>query len=244
MNLVFRNSRQKLPEEIVSYVINLPSRPDRRQHAMNQISKFRLNSILVDAISVQELGLRHFGFLPPPAMACWKSHMKVLEAFLQTNRASAIIFEDDFQVKNMPALERYLHNVNFEDFEIVQIGFLVNNYRERTEIFLKNLEFSFFSLVSRLCVLSTFFNARYGHKLRVQRARNVPFGFVADDLRAGAHAYLISRPAAMRLVSDFKNQNILTTDGFLIATNWTRPFRTLRLYKSLINQIESPSSIR
>ena len=241
---MFRNSRQKLPEEIVSYVINLPSRPDRRQHLVSQTSKFGLNSIVIDAISVQELGLRDLGFLSPPALACWESHMKAFEAFLQTKKSSAIIFEDDFQIKNMSAIDRCLQNVTFEDFVIVQIGVLVNNYRERLEMFLKNLEFLFFTLVSRLCISSAFFDARFGHKLRVQRARNVPFGFVADDLRAGAHAYLISRPAALRIVSDFKNQNILTTDGFLIASNWTRPFRTLRFYKSLVNQIASPSSIR
>jgi GR25 family glycosyltransferase involved in LPS biosynthesis len=244
MNLEFRKSGLESLREIDSYVINLPSRPDRRHHVVNQISKFQLNSIIIDAVSVEELGIRNFGFLSPPAMACWKSHLKVFEAFLQTNKTSAIIFEDDFQIVKMRSLERHLDNIKFDDFEIVQIGFLVNNFREHTEIFLKNLEFSFFSLVSRLCIKSTFFNARYGDRLRVQRAKNVPFGFVADDLRAGAHAYLISRSAALRIVSEFKDQSILTTDGFLIASNWTRPFRTMRLYKSLVNQIESRSSIR
>lgn len=244
MNLEFRNSKQDSLREIVSYIINLSSRADRRGHALDQVSTFRLNSILVDAISVQELGPMNLGFLSPPAMACWQSHIKSFEYFLETNNSYACVFEDDFEIKNMPKLERYIKKLKMEDFDIIQVGFLVNNYRERVEILLKNMEFLFFFLLARACLRSSFFSARYENKLRVQRAQKVPIGFVPDDLRAGAHAYLVSRKAALSIVSVYKNQNILTTDGFLIATNWTRPFRTLRLYKSFVDQIQSQSSIR
>jgi GR25 family glycosyltransferase involved in LPS biosynthesis len=244
MGVEFRNSKQASLKQMRSYIINLSSRPDRRKHALDQVSQFQLNSVILDAISVQDLGLNNLGFLTPPAMACWQSHVKGFETFLQTNYPYAIIFEDDFRINSISALERYLRKVDLEDFDIIQLGFLVNNHRERLDLILKNLEFVVFFLLSRTIARSSHLTARFGNRLRLQRARDVPLGFVPDDLRAGAHAYIISRPAALRIVSEFKEQNILTADGFLLSTNWTRPFRTLRVYRSFVDQINSRSSIR
>jgi GR25 family glycosyltransferase involved in LPS biosynthesis len=244
MGIEFRNSKQNSLRLIPCYIINLASRTDRKQHVLDQISKFQLNAILLEAVSVDELEPKNLGFLTPPAMACWQSHLKVFESFLQTNEPRVVVFEDDFRIKDLAALERYIRRVNLEDFEIIQIGFLVNSYREQVDILLKNFEFSVFSLLSRVCVRNSFLRARFGSRLRLRRASGVPIGFVPDDLRAGAHAYILSRNAASRITNDFKEQNVLTADGFLIASNWTKPFRTLRLHRSFVDQIESPSSIR
>lgn len=244
MGIEFRNSKQNSLTLIVCYIINLASRPDRKKHAFDQVSKFQLNSTFLEAVSVEELGPKNLGFLTPPAMACWQSHIKVFESFLMTNEPCVVIFEDDFRIKDMTVLERLIQRLDLEDFEIVQIGFLVNNFREKIDISLKNFEFVIFSILSRLCVRNSILRARFGDRLRVQRASGVPFGFVPDDLRAGAHAYIISRSAALRIITEFREQNVLTADGFLIASNWTRPFRTLRVHRSFVDQINSPSSIR
>lgn len=244
MDIEFRNSKQNSLRSIYCYIINLASRPDRKNHAFDQISKFQLNSSFLQAVSVEELGPKNLGFLTPPAMACWQSHIKVFESFLKTNEPYVAVFEDDFRIKDLNTLDRLIRRVDLGYFEIVQTGFLANNYRERIDIALKNLEFVVFFLLARLCVRNPFLRARFGDRLRVQRASGVPLGFVPDDLRAGAHAYIISRSAAIRIIADFKEQNVLTTDGFLIASNWTKPFRTLRVHKSFVSQIDSPSSIR
>lgn len=244
MDIEFRNSKQNSLRLIQSYIINLTSRPDRKKHAIDQVSKFQLNSIFLEAVSVEELGPKNLGFLSPPAFACWQSHIKAFESFLKTEDLRVAVFEDDFRIKDFNTLESLIQRIDLADIGIVQIGFLANNYREKIDIVLKNFEFVFFSLISRMCAHNSFFRVRFGNRLRVQRASGVPFGFVPDDLRAGAHAYIISRPAATRIVADFKEQKALTADGFLIASNWTKPFRTLRVHRSFVGQIDSPSSIR
>ena len=244
MNSDDRSLKRDYLKVSISYVINLSSRPDRRDHALSQISRFGLNSKMIEAISVENLVNRDFGFLTPPAFACWQSHMKALEYFLASKEPFAIVLEDDFQIDKFEALQRSLRKINLDDFDIIQIGYLVNNLRERIEIFGKNVETIVFLCLSKLINVSPVLNSKYANRLRVKRAYGVPVGFVPDDLRAGAHSYFISRSAAQKIVSNFRMQNILTVDGFLISTNWTRPFRTIRVSRSHISQMKSPSSIR
>ena len=244
MDLGQKNPQRDSLQLSTFYVINLASRSDRRQHALDQISRFGLNSIFIDAVSVDKLTTDEFGFLTPPAFACWKSHMKAFESFLASGDSMAVILEDDFQIDNFQALQRTLRKLNFENFDVVQIGYLINNYRERLEIFFKNMEFLVFLSLRKIIHLYPTLNSKYARRLRIQRVVDVPIGFVPDDLRAGAHAYIVSRSAAQRILSSFGEQNILTMDGFLISTNWTRPFRTIRVSRSHISQMNSPSSIR
>jgi GR25 family glycosyltransferase involved in LPS biosynthesis len=244
MNAEDKSPKRDSLKVSISYVINLSSRPDRRNHALSQISMFGLRSEMIEAISVEDLGAEDFGFLTPPAYACWQSHMKALEYFLASREPFAIVFEDDFQIDNFEALQRSLLKIDLNDFDVIQLGYLVNNLRERLEIFGKNVESIVFQYLGMLINFSRVLNSKYANRLRVKRIYGVPFGFVPDDLRAGAHAYLISRSAAQKIVSNFKMQNILTMDGFLISTNWTRPFRTIRVSRSYISQMKSPSSIR
>lgn len=244
MNLEQKNPQRDSLRLSTFYVINLAARADRRQHALDQISRFGLNSVFIEAVSVDKLTTEEFGFLTAPAFACWQSHMKALESFLASGDSTAVILEDDFHIDNFRALQRSLRKIHLENFEIVQIGYLINSFRERLEIFSKNMEFLLFLSLRKFINLNPTLISRYANRLRLKRTNNVPIGFVADDLRAGAHAYIVSRSAAQRILSNFREQNILTMDGFLISTNWTRPFRTIRVSRSHISQMNSPSSIR
>ena len=131
-----------------------------------------------------------------------------------------------------------------KQWDLIQIGFLNIGIRSRIDTLFANLESLLFYILARLSKRFSWISDSIGDRLRVKRAEDVPWGYVPDDLRAGAHAYLITSKMAETLLKDYRNQNVLTADGFLIATNWTRPFRTLRLKKSLVGQTNSISSIK
>jgi hypothetical protein len=79
--------------------------------------------------------------------------------------------------------------------------------------------------------------------LRIQRLQNVPSGFVSDDVRSGAHAYIVSRNFAKILIS-LNEPAFLTVDGLYSALAWDKYFRMIRVRHSLIDQSNSPSSIK
>ena len=137
-----------------------------------------------------------------------------------------------------------LQKIELTDWDIIQIGFLTHDSKEWISIQLQNVEALLFNFISKVSARLWPENMGLNKKLRVGRARQVPSSFVPDDLRAGAHAYIISERYARIMLNEHSDQRVLTSDGLLIATNWTKPFKTLRLRKSLVRQIASESSIK
>ena len=73
---------------------------------------------------MEELGPKNLGFLSPPALACWQSHIKAFESFLKTEDPHVVVFEDDFRITDFNTLESLIQRIDLADFGIVQIGFL------------------------------------------------------------------------------------------------------------------------
>lgn len=220
------------------YLINLADRPDRLSHALDEAKKHGLSLIVINAVPKEKANVSYSSFLTPAAEACWLSHVKAMDLIASGDSCFAIILEDDFQINNFSRLSKSLLKLQSFDWEIVQLGFLRNGFRDGVDICLANLEALLFHLLSKLGP------SRLHDRLRISRSIDAGWRFVPDDLRAGAHAYLITATTAKKITESFRNQKILTADGFLISTNWTRPFRTFRLSRSVIGQIASPSSIK
>jgi GR25 family glycosyltransferase involved in LPS biosynthesis len=170
--------------------------------------------------------------------------MKALRELVDSGYEYGLILEDDFAVKNVSRFKRVLIEAGEIDWDICQIGFLNNGVRSKIDLLLANFESYFFVFLANLATRYSKFSAKVGNRLRVRRAQNIGFHFAVDDLRAGAHAYFIKTDIAKIILRDYENQKLLTTDGFLISTNWTRPFKSLRLKKSVVGQSNSKSSIR
>lgn len=231
-------------QEMDVFVVNLKSREDRRFHALKESKKYELSVKFVEAVESGSIDPANLGFLTAPALACWKSHLKAFNLVANSKNHMCLILEDDFEFKDFHKIQRILRNIDLKDWDIIQIGFLTHDFKEWISIKLQNLEFLLFALIARLSTKIWLENEGLNKKLRVRRAKNVPLSFVPDDLRAGAHAYIIGEKCARDMIMEHSEQRVLTSDGLLIATNWTKPYKTLRLRKSLVRQISSKSSIK
>ena len=225
-------------------MVNLKSREDRKLHVIQESQKYGLSPKFVEAVDGNSIDPKNLGFLTAPALACWKSHLQVFDLVVTSGNQMCLVLEDDFEFEDFHKVQKVLQKIDLKDWDIIQIGFLTHDFKEWVSIKLQNLESLFFILTARLSLKIWGENEGLNRKLRVKRARNVSLGFVPDDLRAGAHAYIIGERCARSIILEHHEQRVLTSDGLLIATNWTRPYKTLRLRKSLVGQISSESSIK
>jgi len=226
------------------YVINLAERTDRHMESTSEAKRCEISIKFVSALNAESFLVDTKPIRSPQASACWFSHMKAMRELVSSGHEYGLILEDDFEVNDVQRFKRILINVCEFDWEIYQIGFLNNGIRSKVDLIFANYESYFFILLAKLTNRFSIFSSKLGNRLRINRAQNLGIGFAVDDLRAGAHAYFIKAETAKIILRDYQNQNVLTTDGFLISTNWTRPFRSLRLKKSVVGQSSSKSSIR
>ena len=243
--LLDKNSLLKTPlGEMPIFVINLKSRGDRRSHALSQSKKYALPIRFIEAVESHSISRSELGFLTAPAVACWKSHLFAFEQIINSGNTVGFVLEDDFEFTDFKKLQKVLDKVQVEDWDIIQVGFLTHDLKDWVLIKIQNIESGLFHVVAKLSLRIWGEGRGLTKKLRVGRSVGVPLKFVPDDLRAGAHAYILSRNCAKVLLDHHHNQRVLTTDGLMIASNWTKPFKTIRLRKSLVRQISSASSIK
>jgi len=227
----------------IPLVINLSHREDRMINAICGADELGLNFVRIEAINADDFTVSPL-FVTKGALACWESHKLAMRALLDSSHSFALILEDDFQVFEPKRLKQLLDcPERFEGIDIFQFGFLVNDYKERIDLVLKNIENFIFSLLGRINFKVFRFNFCFSNRLRVRRKLQLPFTWVADDFRAGAHSYLISKAAAKRILS-LNEPTFLTTDAFFVSLNSVKAFRICRSSKSLVGQIDSPSSIK
>jgi GR25 family glycosyltransferase involved in LPS biosynthesis len=236
-----KNSKKKL-SEIDSYLINLGARLDRLNSSVIEAKKLELNLIRVDAIPAFAKP-SNGGLLSPSAHACVESHLTALRLFLATDSEHCLILEDDFIVLSHRKVMATFDRLDLRDWDFVQIGFLNTGFRDRIFRLLTNYETSVVRLVETLDRHFSPKSLKVSSRLRIKRIKKVPRGFVPDDIRSGAHAYVISRKMAEKVLL-LNNPAFLTADGFYSALAWDKSFKMIRVRKSFINQSNSPSSIK
>jgi GR25 family glycosyltransferase involved in LPS biosynthesis len=235
------NSKELL-SDIDSYLINLGTRLDRLNSSVIEAKKLELNLIRVEAIPAFT-NPSNGGLLSPSAHACVESHMKALRLFLATDSEHCLILEDDFIVLSHRRVVDTFDRIDLRDWDFVQIGFLNTGFRDRIFRLLTNYETSIIRLVETLDRHFSPKSLKVSSRLRIKRIKKVPRGFVPDDIRSGAHAYVISRKMAEKVLL-LNNPAFLTVDGFYSALAWDKSFKMMRVRKSFINQSDSPSSIK
>ena len=221
------------------YVINLESRSDRWVHVQNQASKDGIHVTRVDAIKASNLTPEIKFVSKPPVAATWLSHQKAMRAFLDSDDNYGLIFEDDFLTKK-GKLEILKLVVENQGFDFLQLGWIYPHYLDRFTCAVLNVQDAFFKFLST--INPKLIPKRISSKVSILEQLGVKREFVLHDIRAGAHAYLISRSFA-KFCLTINDPIFLSADGVFMAIGVSRNFRMARSRFNLVGQSGSPSSI-
>jgi|LakMenEpi03Aug12_release.lakeMendotaPanAssembly.Ray.scaffolds.fasta_scaffold13652_9 GR25 family glycosyltransferase involved in LPS biosynthesis len=223
------------------YVLNLANRNDRWASVERQSEKYGLSFNRIDAVDMASMDARYCEFMPPGVVATWKSHQLAFSRLLDSSDDFCLIFEDDFVLnkKSTRLIQKISHQSH--GFDFLQLGFLVTSSFEKLDV-------SFHNFVDLSKKFLYAVSVRYGNfsfyskKLSVREQANVPTAIVLNDVRAGGHAYMVSRKFA-RAGLEMNNPVFYSTDGVYMALGKSRAFKMGRFRKSLISQSDSPTSV-
>ena len=227
--------------EFQTLVINLATRKDRHAAMKLRLSDLEIEHIFVKAVKISDLSSASELLITPTAEAVWMSHLNCLR-IATSSTVPVLIFEDDAVPKlnkqNISDLARIMLQ---EDLDFIQIGFLTHNFPEAFSIHLRN----FYNTFTRNRRFSFLFQ-KFGFKevarasAQIWRSR-LPNDFVVNDLRYGAHCYLVNPKFANRVIRT-NNPPFLAADDFYVALSKMKTFKMVRLKKSKCSQDESVSS--
>jgi GR25 family glycosyltransferase involved in LPS biosynthesis len=219
--------------KVVIYYINLERRQDRNDVMVKTFQEVdicgrRINAIDSDCIKDDEKM-----FLPPPEVACWLSHRKAIQTFVEESSSIVcLILEDDVEFDPTVNWKSFLNNASRfiveNRFDLLQIGHLSARYRFRLS-------------PSRLYEYYLHFRYRY-------RSISSPLGTIRmNEFRVGAHAYMLSKEGAKKLLGA-NVPPIFPADGFYAFLAEVQDgrdiFRVGRLQESLINQYTRNDKLR
>jgi len=225
-----------------AYLINLDGRPDRLTSATAQLQNLGINFRRIPAISPDKDFAELFPFVTPGVAAIWLSHMKALSAFLATKEESALILEDDLEIK-VKSGKFYEILSTSENFDFLQIGFLVTNTIDSVQFLFNNIKDLFFKILNRFSNTSLPYSQFFRSKYLVYDQDETPLILVKHNVRAGAHAYVVNREFA-KVLLNLNNPIIFSTDQFYISLAAMRSFKMARVRKSIVSQSSSQSSIQ
>jgi hypothetical protein len=223
-----------------TYIINLASRPDRLVEALKEADDNFFKTTVVRAVEATEAPTNLN--VSAGVWACWQSHKKCYELLLNSQDDYALIFEDDFQIKNKNNFERDLSLGIQMEADLVQLGYLRPGLLRKFIDFyfkLESLTFRFLYVAGQLNFLKKF---SLDGRLRPRIYSQTPTFLLPDIFFPGAHAYLISRNLALEVMT-FNNPQFLSADDFFSSLANMRTFRIYRSRKSSVSQRKSATSI-
>jgi hypothetical protein len=83
---------------------------------------------------------------------------------------------------------------------------------------------------------------KFFSRLLIREQRGIPFDFVLNDIRAGAHCYLINRKFA-EFALGINTPIFLSTDLLYMSLGHMRSLNMSRVRKNMVSQSNSPSSV-
>jgi GR25 family glycosyltransferase involved in LPS biosynthesis len=224
---------------VKAFVINLESRDDRWHEVLSQESLLGFQIERVKAVTTKDVtGLE---FVTAPVHATWLSHQKAMNRFLESGEEYGLILEDDFALRNN-WVRFNLDEYKSLDFDFLQIGFLITTPLDFLELSIKSSFDFFLKVLQRITSLNILSSSTFANRFLLEEQRNVPFHLVCNDIRPGAHAYIVSRDFASA-AQKFNLPVILSADALYIALGWMRSFKFLRTRRSYVSQSNSETSI-
>jgi len=215
------------------YVINLDRDVDRWNSVLNESSHSYLETHRVKAIDAHDLPSQDF--VAPGVHAAWLSHIKAMNAFLESGLEFAIIAEDDFQITRPSELLTHIETLSNLDWDMVQLGFLRPGIDTRIKLLIARVDRVFFNYLGILSQVPGFTNRKFSSRMRVRQSLATPRGFIIDDCQPGAHFYLVRRSFCQSILT-LNNPQFLSIDDFYTALSRMRTFRMLRVKRNLVTQ--------
>jgi hypothetical protein len=128
------------------------------------------------------------------------------------------------------------------NLDFLQIGYLKLNIIDRIEVVLRNL-YDYLIRLGFLNKFFMFFGFKESERMKNQSWRKtLPSSFIVNDIRYGAHAYIISSDFA-RSILQLKEPHFLAIDDLFVALGRMKSFRMARLRNSRSSQSDSESSV-
>ena len=194
-----------------NYVINIDSSEDRFTHFSRLNTRYGREVQRVSAVTPTNTDLSQAIYVSRSVAACWESHLKVLRLFLQSDNNFAFVQED-----------------------FIQVGYLYGTIGRRIEILGKNL--LHISLLTLKVIFSCLHpSSSINDKVLVREIFTNRTDLVPADVRAGTHAYLISRHFAEHVIQ-MNKPIFLAADDYFMALSRMRSFSMYRLLKSKARQ--------
>jgi GR25 family glycosyltransferase involved in LPS biosynthesis len=181
---------QDIKKHYITYVISLKY-PEK---LLNTLSRHSLTPILFKGFLGKETSqnfiTKHFTTLysifgPKSSIGCALSHLHVWKTFLNTNKKYAIVFEDDIILDSqtphlLPTIHTYISNTP-RNFDILYLGCFGS---ENTP--------NFFTIIMKLLGISSQYKYINTHVKK-------------PEIALAAHAYIISRKGAKKLIKHLNN---------------------------------------
>lgn len=221
------------------FLINLDRQPERLLSAQTQLKMLGLESKRISAVDMNSLTVQDSDLVTVGVKACWESHRLAFLNLLNSDQSHALILEDDFKVFDNQIFLNLLNQFPLSKWDLVQIGFLTQGPVNKFSRIYKNFETDLIRVLIKVSNYSEILRKKYSGRLRIERTRDLPKGFVPDDFMPGTHAYLISRDLAS-IALNLNNPQFLSADDFFTALAKMRAFRCARLKKSNIGQNQLP----
>jgi GR25 family glycosyltransferase involved in LPS biosynthesis len=260
------NKNERITSEIITFVINLPERKDRRLNSSNRVRTVGLEPEFVPATSGKDVKLRGInGYAPANVIALWISHRNTWESFLRSESKFCFIFEDD--VLFTPESKKIIANIKRLEncsFDILQIGFLPLGNRWNLDLheLILRIRLKIYRLVIRFLknsfslrfiykfigqipnnfqnkILSRYSDINEMTKIELQLGNNLK---LFPNFRSGTHAYLLSRSGAIKLLN-YNIPTILGSDLALQMLAMTKALKIYRLSRPLALQDNTPVSL-
>lgn len=222
-----------------AYIINLDSRADRWADVIAQEKALGLKIQKVSAVNIESVIASPF--VTHVIAATWQSHQKAMSEFLASDEEYALIMEDDFVLSKRWRPD-FVNLSKTLEADFLQVGFLITNLVDRVQITVNGIFDTFIKVLYRAAKLSGSKRNLLGNKLLIREQSGIPFNIVCNDIRPGAHAYIVSRNFA-HAVLKINSPEFLSADAVYISMGWMRSFKVLRLRRSVISQSDSESSI-
>jgi GR25 family glycosyltransferase involved in LPS biosynthesis len=234
----FRLNRMPL-----ALLINLDKDHDRLKSSVEEFSKLGMTFTRITATTSERLeNPSSFDFMRS-VEACWASHMSALQVLVQSGSSFALVFEDDFLVKNENKFKRTLNALENYEFDLIQLGYLSLGFKNRCIILIENTQTLLLRLFLILGKLGLPVFRKNMERRRINLIHNTPRHFVPNSFQPGTHAYIISRSLAERILIEHKTF-LLPADGFFNALASAGGIVSFRVAKSLVKQKNFTGSMR
>jgi GR25 family glycosyltransferase involved in LPS biosynthesis len=227
----------------LTLLINLDRDVERLKSSVEEFSKLGMTFTRISATTSENLENPSSFAFKRSVEACWASHLSALQVLVESDNTFAIVYEDDFFIKNEKTFKKNLTQLQNHDFDLVQLGYLSIGFKNKLIVLIENTQallFRFFLVLGNLGV--PLFRENLSRQ-RINLIQGTPRHFVPNSFQPGTHAYMISRSLAEKILAEYKTF-LLPTDGFYNALANAGGIVSFRASKSLVNQKNFPGSMR